>query len=334
MASQHYKLTTADALIKKFSTDFSKIVAIYAGWMGFVPIGGLTPSLVEHLPASLKVITSTPVGYDAYDVPALKSRGIQLYNSPSMGAGDVADTAMWHILESFRYFKRFEKTAKERGHTLMAREDLQTKSFDIETGSLGVEKDDWLANAFAFGEIAGGHPVIRLAGKTCGIVGLGRIGQEIAKRASAFGMNVVYTQRNENKDMDYKYCKDVDELCSMSDCVVISCPGNANTRGLIGKKQIDLMKTTARLFNFGRGFIIDEDYAIKRLEEGKLGWIGLDVFANEPMIDKRLLNRWDVSLTPHIGSSSVETFDATAKFALANIYTVIVNGVDGQSRVC
>jgi gluconate 2-dehydrogenase len=318
-------------LIHKFSHEFKDIVAIYGAWLGFYLLGGMSSELVQHLPECLKVIAICSVGYDQYDISALQARGIQLYNTPSLGASDVADTVLWHILESFRYFKRFERQTHEYAHVIKARQLLHTKGFDHAKGQLGVEKDEWLSRAFPFGEYAGGQLVHSPSGKTCGIIGLGRIGKDIATRVQAIGMNVVYHQRTEVEE--YKYYSDVQELCRVSDVVVVCCPGNEHTKGMISKEVLDQMKPDAKLINVGRGFIIDEDYAIKRLQQGKLGWIGLDVYTGEPVVDARLLNRCDVSLTPHMASSTKENFDATARYAMSNIWSVL-DGQKGQSRVC
>lgn len=290
--------------------------------------------LISHLPETLKVIAICSVGYDQYNLDGLKARGIQLYNTPSLGADDVADTVLWHILESFRFYKRFEKSLRSNGHVIQSRKLLQTKGYNHEQGMLGHEQDAWLKSAFPFGEFAGGQVVHSPKGRNCGIIGLGRIGQCVAARARAIGMKVSYTQRNENTDVDYQYSDSVLEMCSTSDVVVVCCPGNESTRDLISREVIDSMPQGSKLINVGRGFVIDEDHAIKSLQRGHLGWLALDVYTGEPIVDARLLGREDVGLTPHMASSTKENFDATAVYALGNVWSVVVDGVDGQSRVC
>lgn len=330
---QHYKLTTREELIDKFHSEFNDIVAIYGAWLGFHLLGGMKGELIDHLPDTLRVIAICSVGHEQYDHEKLAARGIQLYNTPSLGAEDVGDTVLWHILESFRFFKRFETRAHSTGHVIEARRQLQTQGYDHLQGKLGVETDQWLKNAFPFGEYAGGQLARSPFNKTCGIIGLGRIGQCIAKRVQALGMRVVYTQRNENKDSSYTYEPELEELCKQSDVLVISCPGNDSTRNLVSRDKIDLLPPGCKVINVGRGFVIDESYAIERLQQGKIAWIGLDVYTHEPAIDPRLLNRCDVSLTPHMASSTKENFDATARYALANIWSVVVDAVEGRSKV-
>lgn len=338
---KHYNLTTKDQFINDISKPeiSENLVAIYCGWAGFAPIGGLTSSIIDHLPSSVKVVTACSVGFDPYDTKALAARGIQFYNTPSLGADHVADLVLWHVLESFRRFSIFQTKARETGDSVVARGVLQSHGFENSTGTLGTNQNEWEKESYPFGHIAGGKYVSGPRGKKVGIIGFGKIGQLIGLRCWSLGMNVVYNKRtplnqDELSKLVYKpEFKKLEELLKECEVVIIACPGNDSTRNLLSKERIDLLNSSAKVINVGRGFIIDESYLITKLQRGELEFLGLDVFTGEPIINPELLHRSDVSLTPHIGSSTRDVFDNTAIFCLHNIVDVVVKGQEGRSRV-
>jgi gluconate 2-dehydrogenase len=337
----HYKLSTKQAFLEKLPSDFNKVEAIYAGWLGFASIGGLTKDIIEQLPDSLKVISITSVGHDQYDTVALKAKGIKLYNTPSLGAEAVADTVLWHVLESFRHFSRFQSRTRQFGNTVKARNYLHANDWDFQKGKVVGDAQHY-QHEYPFGEIAGrglnvGSPI----GKVCGIVGFGTIGKAIGRRLKAIGMEIKYHQRNEifreaELELGYEvdYVENLKDLVKVSDVVILSLPGNAVTKGIISEEVLDSFKRGGKLINVGRGILLEsEGLVVDRLETGALSFYGADVFVGEPTIDSRLLERDDVSLTPHIGSSTKENFDNTAIFALSNI-SAVLKGEVGESLVC
>lgn len=336
---KHYKLTTKQAFIDTLSTQNSNISAIYCGWAGFVPIGGLTADIVDCLPSSLKVITCCSVGHDPYDTEALQARGIQFYNTPSLGADHVADLVLWHVLESFRHFSTFQNATRQHKDTVKTRAVLQTHGYDQTNGTLGTEMNEWESQSYPFGHICGGISVKGPRGSNVGLIGFGKIGQKIGERCNSLGMNIYYHKRNklsadEENSVGYKIgYLELDELLQKCEVIVICCPGNKLTMNLLNKERLDLIGNNGKIINVGRGFIIDESYAIEKLERGEIEFIGMDVFTGEPSINEKLLTRADVSLTPHIGSSTQDVFDNTAIFSLKNIYDVVILGQEGESRV-
>jgi glyoxylate reductase len=165
------------------------------------------------------------------------------------------------------------------------------------------------------GRFAGWAPTMllgrELRGATLGLVGNGRIAQAVAERAKAFGMKVLYNSRKSGLRLH--------ELLQQSDIVSIHCPLNAETRHLIGARELSQMKRGAQLINTARGPIVDEAALVAALESGHLGGAGLDVFEEEPKVHQGLVGRDDVVLLPHLGSATVETRKAMARIALEQI---------------
>lgn len=336
----HYKLTTKDELIDKLQTEFSSISGIYGGWPGFMSIGGLTADLVEVLPASVKMIAIASVGYDSYDVDALKARGIKLFNSPSLGAEHVADTVLYHTLNLFRHYYINESYSRQYRHTIRARYELHAEEFDVGTGQLGKSKPTEFYKAFPFGHIIGGLRSESPFGKKCGILGFGQIGQAVGRRLSAIGMEVYYNKRNrlsaeQENQLGYKAkFLEFTQLLQAADLIVLCLPGNAQTFHLINRETIKLFKKSGVLLvNVGRGSIINDEDLMEGVRAGVIKGFGTDVYSREPVINDEFI-RDDFSLTPHIGSSTTDVFDATGIIAINNFIDVLVRGEDGTSRIC
>lgn len=160
---------------------------------------------------------------------------------------------------------------------------------------------------------------VDLAGKTLGIVGFGRIGQAVARRAEAFGMKVMHTGRTDGSPLF--------DLLSRADVVSIHCPLTPQTRHMINRDAFAKMKSNAILLNTARGPIVDEGALVHALETGQIAGAGLDVFEEEPKVHPGLLARTDVVLTPHIGSATAETRAAMGNRALDNAVAVALGGV-------
>ena len=233
--------------------------------------------LLDHAPR-LRIVANHAVGIDNVDVAACARRGVLVTNTPGVLTESTADLAWAMILALTRRLREGEallRSGKFRGWA--------------PTMLLGTE----------------------LRGRTLGIVGYGRIGQAVARRAEAFGMRVLFTARHGGAPLD--------ELIEVSDVISIHCPLTPQTRGLFGPEALLRMKRGAILVNTARGPIVDEAALSRVLEAGHLGGAALDVFENEPEVHPGLLRRDDVVLLPHLGSATVETRRAMAGLALTDI---------------
>ena len=153
---------------------------------------------------------------------------------------------------------------------------------------------------------------IELSGKTLGIIGMGRIGRALAKKASAIGMNVVYyTIEGKYNDLTYKF-EPLEELLRTSDFISLHVPYDKKIGPIIGRSQFELMKDGVYLINCARGKVVDEDALLEALDNGRVAGAGIDVFEQEPTLNKRLINHKRVSVTPHIGASTKEAQDRIA----------------------
>ncbi|RCK55831.1 hypothetical protein Cantr_05886 [Candida viswanathii] len=320
--------STASEFIADLETKFPDIVAIYGAWLGFVPIGGFR-TVIEHAPASLKVIAFCSVGYDHADADAMRQRGITMTNVPSDGAAEpVADLVTYLAITSFRQFHMYARSIPAVPDTIDLRYMLNTSEFDQESGE--VRRDG--SRGYDFGHFLNHRPNMSPRGHGVAIVGFGRIGQTIGRKLHDLGMRVSYVKRTRlapHAELELGYpvtyharVTDVKEV----DLVVIACPATPETHHLIDAKVIDALSKPFRIINIGRGTVIDEDALVAGLKSGKVLFAGLDVFENEPLIHPGLIGREDVVLTPHIGASTVENFDYTAVKALENITKVLETG--------
>jgi glyoxylate reductase len=164
----------------------------------------------------------------------------------------------------------------------------------------------------------------RVGGKTLGIIGFGRIGEAVARRARAFGLNILYNKRRRlppmlEEELGVTYEPDLDRLVARSDIVSLHAPLTEETRGLIDAGRLSAMKPTAYLINTSRGELVDENALIEALETGRIGGAGLDVYTHEPAVDGRLLALDNVVLLPHLGSATFEGREASGERVIANI---------------
>lgn len=244
---------------------------------------GCSEHLMEALPG-LKIIACFGVGVDAIDLPAAKARGIRVTNTPDVLNDAVAELAMGLML---------------------------TLSRRIVDTDCHIRKGHWLTK---------GYPLTaELTGKTIGILGLGRIGKEIAQRAQAFKMKVVYHGRNEKRFEPYTYYRDLEEMASDVDWLVAVVPGGASTEGLISRDIMKALGSDGALVNLGRGSLIDEGAMIELLKSGDLGGAALDVFENEPEMSEELWSMSNVVLSPHMGSATTKTRWAMADLVVRNL---------------
>ncbi|CUH75973.1 2-hydroxyacid dehydrogenase [Tropicibacter naphthalenivorans] len=250
-------------------------------YKGHKPFGGEAMDLFP----SLGVVANYGVGYDAIDVAAASARGVKVTNTPNVLNDDVADIAIGMLIAQFRTMMR---------------------------GEAHVRSGDWAKQ----GEI----PLNRkVTGASVGIVGLGRIGREIADRCAAFKMDIHYTSRSEKETPGWTYHSDVVAMAAAVDVLIIALVGGAETVGHVSKAAIDALGPRGVIINISRGTTVDEGALLDALEQGRIAGAGLDVFLNEPNIDPRFTALDNVVLQPHQGSGSVETRRAMAELQLENI---------------
>ncbi|UZX04047.1 D-glycerate dehydrogenase [Arthrobacter sp. CDRTa11] len=250
--------------------------------------------LLDAAGPQLKVVANVAVGYDNIDVPACTERGIVATNTPGVLTEATADIALGLILAATRRLGEGERL--------------------IRSGQA------WKWGMFF---LLGSS----LQGKTLGVVGMGGIGQATARRAKAFGMEIVYQSRSEidpgiAAELGARRVE-LDELLAISDIVSLHCPYGPATHHLIGAEQLAAMKSSAYLVNTARGPIVDEAALASALRDGQIAGAGLDVFENEPSVHPGLLELENVVLVPHLGSATVETRTAMAMLAADNALAVL-----------
>jgi len=241
----------------------------------------------------LKVVANMAVGYDNIDVGAARERGIIVTNTPGVLDETTADTAFMLLLAAARRLGESERI-------------LRAGEWHWWGPKLFVGVDVW--------------------GKTLGVVGMGRIGQAVARRGKGFGMEILYHNRSRKEEAEgelgARYV-DLDELLATADFVSVHTPLTDETRHLIGREELDKMKPTAVLVNTSRGPVVDEEALADALAEGRIFAAGLDVYEEEPKVHPKLLERENAVLAPHIGSGSRETRDGMAVLAAENVVAVL-----------
>ena len=243
----------------------------------------VTRELMAQLPA-LEMISVFGVGYDRYDVPAAHERGIPVTNTPDVLTDDVADMGMALMLALARGIPQADKY---------------------------VRAGQWLK---------GPMPLARkVTSARLGIVGLGRIGAAIARRAEGFGMSIAYTSRNPKADSTYRYYSSPAALAAEVDFLMVITPGGAGTRGLINADVLAALGAKGYLINVARGTVVDQEALIKALQNGVIAGAALDVFENEPNVPDALSAMENVVLTPHIASGTWQTRRAMADLAFGNL---------------
>jgi glyoxylate reductase len=248
-------------------------------------------SIIAAAPPRLKLIASYGAGVNHIDLAAAKAKGIMVTNTPGVFTDDTADLTMALILNVPRRLGE--------GHRAMRNGEWSGWS---PTGMLG-------------------H---RIGGKTLGIIGLGRIGEAVAMRAKAFGMNIIYNKRSRlpasvEDELGVTFEPDIDRLVARSDIITLHCPLTADTDKIINAERIAHMKPNAYVINSSRGELIDEDALIEALQSGRIAGAGLDVYTHEPAVDSRFLSIPNAVLLPHLGSATVEGREASGERVITNI---------------
>ena len=255
----------------------------------------LTKDILSKAGDRLKLIASFGTGVDHIDLAAAKARGITVTNTPGVLSEDTADVAMALILSVPRRLVEGDSRARSGNWTGWS-----------PTGMLG-------------------H---RINGKRLGIIGMGQIGQAIARRARGFGMSVHYHNRKAvhpaiEAELEATYWDNLDEMLRRMDIVSVNCPYTEATKGLVSAERLALMPEHAYLVNTARGEIVDEQALAHALETGAIAGAGLDVYADEPSIPEGLRARDNVVLLPHIGSATIEGRHAMGDKVIINIQTFL-----------
>jgi glyoxylate reductase len=242
----------------------------------------------------LTIVANVAVGVDNIDLDACRARGVIVSNTPGVLTEATADIAFGLLLAACRRIAEGDRLIRANGWT------------------------GWTPSLLV------GAPV---HGATLGIVGFGRIGQAVARRARGFGMPVLYTQRSRlapdlERSLGATYAE-LDDLLARSDLVSLHCPLTQETRGLLSAERLSRMKPGSVLVNTSRGPVVDESALADALENGPLAAAGLDVYEDEPRVNARLQERQNVVLTPHIASADLPTREAMARMAVDNVLAVL-----------
>ncbi|GMG33272.1 unnamed protein product [Ambrosiozyma monospora] len=337
-----YRATSRTQLITDLQEGgplHGSIHAIYAAWAGLTKVGELDSELLDHFPTQeLRIVTVCSAGFSPHwDLKKLRSLDVDFCNTPTFGAAQVADLALSFVLDGFRKLVVLDKITRRIGNTYTVREDLAFNlRWDRESGQyvkkIADGEDGENEVDFAFGHDLGGVNLITPQGKFAVILGFGSIGKLVGLRLNAIGMNVRYVKRTklikeEEEKLGYKaeYFSELKDAVKNASVVVLCLPGTVDTFRIINEQIIDLFNHTI-LVNVGRGSLIDEKAVLNGLRKGKISHFGADVYPEEPHINPELRQREDVTFTPHVGSSTEENDNATAKFCLENITDVLLHG--------
>lgn len=262
---------------------------------------GILATLTEKMDAELmdaagdglKVVANMAVGYDNVDLEAANERGVVVTNTPGVLTETTADTAFMLMLAAARRLGESERFLR------------------------AGRWEAWGPKQFTGPDVYG---------KRLGIVGMGRIGMAVGRRALGFGMEVLYHSRSRHdaaeRELGALYAP-LDELLQESDFVSVHTPLTSDTRHMIGGRELALMKPRAVLVNTSRGPVVDEAALVEALSERRIFAAGLDVYEEEPKVHPKLLDLENVVLAPHIGSASIETRDRMASLAAENLAAVL-----------
>ncbi len=259
------------------------IAATSAVVRGMAVDGFADGALIAAYP-KLEIISANSVGVDGIDLEVAKARGVTVTNTPGVLTDCVADLALALILAVTRR---------------------------VVEGDAFVRVGRWAESGFP---LAWG-----LQDKVLGIVGLGRIGRAVARRAQAFGMSIAYHGRRAQTDVDYPYHPDPAALAAASDVVVLACPGGEETRHMIDRPVLEALGPEGVLVNVARGSVVDTEALIEALRQGTIRGAGLDVFEDEPRVPEAFYALDNVVLQPHRGSATVETRKAMGDLLVDNL---------------
>lgn len=239
----------------------------------------------------LKLIIRAGVGIDNIDVPYATKKGIVVKNTPNASSDSVAELAIGHMFALARFIAISNCTMRDG--------QWNKKQYE------GIE----------------------LGGKTLGIVGMGRIGKALAKKAEALGMNIIYNDMFGRQDsLTYDFLE-LEDLLKSSDFISLHVPYDKEKGSLIGKAQFDIMKDGVYLINCARGKVVEEAALLEALDSGKVAGAGIDVFEEEPTKNEALVNHPKVSVTPHIGAATKEAQERIGEEVVTTISDFVANSL-------
>lgn len=283
-----------------------QLIEVFKNYEIIVPsiADNISDRIINSASESTKLIANFGAGSDHIDLVSAKDKGIIVTNTPGLLAEDTADLVLALILA------------------------LPRRLYE---GSKVVAQGNW--NGWSPTNMLGG----RINGKRLGIIGMGRIGQAIAKRARAFGISIHYNNRNQlpseiEEVLEATYWKNLDQMIKRMDIISVNCPLNSETRNLMSAKRLNLMMSNSYLINSSRSEIIDEEELAKLLKENRIAGAGLDVFTRERKRNLELLNAPNTILIPHLGSATVEGRIEMGEKVIVNIKTYI-DGHNPPNRI-
>jgi len=273
----------------------SELIKFVNDYDGMISTGfdKISENFFNNLNGKLKIIAQVGVGYDNISIKSAEEKKIKVTNTPNVLNEAVAETTILLILAASRRIGE--------AYNLVRADDWKNQKPDLTKFMIGNS----------------------VTGKTLGIIGMGRIGRMAAKCAKAFGMKIIYYNRNKLPDDledGAKYFSDIKTMLPECDFVSIHTPATAETKHILNSSTISLLPKHAVVINTSRGSTIDDDALIDALENKKIYAAGLDVFNNEPNLDKRYLKLDNCFVLPHIGSATHETRLAMSMMAVDNIY--------------
>tara|TARA_R110002096_G_scaffold201392_5_gene385890 strand:- start:111 stop:1076 length:966 start_codon:yes stop_codon:yes gene_type:complete len=251
---------------------------------------GVRPEVMQHLTA-LKMISCYGVGYDNINAGDCAARGIPVTHTPNVLNAEVANTAILLWLATSRRLVRDDRY---------------------------VRSGKWPGAAAPLT-----HSV---EDRKVGILGLGRIGEELARRLAIFNADISYHSRNEKAGVPYRYYPSLVEMACGVDVLFCIAPGGAATHHLVNREVMEALGPDGTLINVGRGTVVDEVAMVAALQQGTLGNAGLDVFEKEPQVPAELFGMDQVTLLPHVGSATVETRAAMGELAVRNLLQFLKDG--------
>ncbi|MFA7275991.1 MAG: 2-hydroxyacid dehydrogenase [Pseudobdellovibrionaceae bacterium] len=257
----------------------NNVVAIVSAYNG-MPV---TRKIIESLP-NLEIIAQFGVGVDNIDLAAAAERRIAVTSTPDILTADTADTAMALTLSLLRR---------------------------VVEADMYVRVGKWANGAFPL--------ATSLKGKKVGIIGLGRIGQAIARRMSAFDMEIAYHGPRRKEGVPYAYYNDLSSMAQDVDILVAACPGGAMTKHCVNSRVLKALGPKGFLINIARGSVVSTDDLLIALRNGDIAGAGLDVYENEPHVPDALISMDNVVLLPHVGSATSETRSSMGQLVVANI---------------
>ena len=243
---------------------------------------GIKPELLKAMP-NVEIVCCKGTGYDALDMDEMRRLGLFVTHGAGANAASVADHALGLMLATLRHIPQLDSA---------------------------IRQGKWVSSRNL-------QPI--LWRKRLGLVGFGKIGREIAKRALAFDMTVAYHARNKRDDVSFKYHAKLIDLAKDSDILVVCTPGGAETNKLISRAVLDALGPQGFLVNVARGSVVDTEELIAALKDGRLAGAGLDVVEGEPEIPSKLFDVPNLVMTPHIGGRSPEASDMTLDLVIDNL---------------